>query len=187
MPKQGCKRLSYEERKRIESMLNNGYSVTFIANALNKTYQTIYFELKRCKSCSNYSAGYAQQDYIRRNEGNGRKPLLEIDENLAQYISKLILEESLSPVEIINRLRSENYSIFPSSKTTIYAAIDGGLIPSVTRQTLLLKRKKTHMFSNGLIKIPRWICNELDLKDNEDLDINIVDGKIVIKKSEEKR
>ncbi len=154
MPKKGYKRLSYEERKSIEKLLYEGYSVVAIAELLNKTHQSIYHELKRCQSCSKYSADYAQQNYIRRNEGNGRKPLLEIDENLAQYISKLILEDALSPSEIIARLRSENYPDFPSSKTTIYAAIDNGLIPSVTRETLLLKRKKTHMFSNSLIKIP---------------------------------
>ena len=39
------------------------------------------------------------------------------------------------------------------------------------------------MFSNGLIKIPKWICEELDLKDNEDLDIDIADGRIIINKN----
>ena len=186
MPKKGYRRLTYEERKLIETLLNQGYSVVAIAELLNRTHQSIYHELKRCKSYCNYSADYAQQDYIKRNEGNGRKPLLEIYENLAQYISNLILKEALSPVEIIARLRSENYLNFPSSKTTIYAAIDSGLIPSVTRETLLLKRKKTHMFSNGLIKIPKWICEELDLRDDEDLDIDITDGKIIINKSKKK-
>ena len=112
--------------------------------------------------------------------------MLELDKELAQYISKLILEDSLSPVDILKRLRKENHPNAPLSKTTIYAAIDNGLIPSVTRDTLLLKRKKTHMFSDGLIKVPKWICKELDLQDNEDLDIDILDGKIVIQKSAEK-
>ena len=183
MPKQGCKRLSYEERKQIELMLNNGYSVTFIANALKKTHQAIYHELKRCKSCSNYNADYAQQDYIKRNADNGRTPTLKIDQKLAHYISKLILEDSLSLVDILKRLREENYPNSPSSKTTIYSAIDEGSIPNVNRETLLLKRKKTHMFSNGLIKIPKWIREKLDLQDNDDLNIDIVDGKIIIEKS----
>lgn len=186
MAKKGYKRLSYEERKSIETLLNEGYSVVSIAESLNKTHQSIYHELKRCKSCSNYSADYAQQDYIRRNEGKGKKSLLEMDESLAQYISSLILEEALSPAEIVERLRFENYPNFPSSKTTIYAAIDNGLIPDVTRQTLLLKRKNTHMFSNGLIKIPRWICEKLNLQDNEDLNIDVMDDRIIICKSTEK-
>ena len=183
MPKQGCKRLSYEDRKQIEQMLSGGYSVTFIANALNKTHQAIYHELKRCNSCSSYNADYAQQDYITKNEDNGRTPLLEIDKALAKYISKLIIEDSLSPADILKRLRKENYPNIPLSRNTIYAAIDKGLIPYVTKETLLLKRKKTNMFSNGLIKIPKWICQELDLKDGEDLDIDIDNGKIIINKS----
>ena len=183
MPKQGYKRLSYEDRKQIEQMLSDGLPVSFIANTLNKTHQAIYHELKRCKSCSDYNADYAQQDYVTRNEGNGRTPLLEIDKALAQRISKLIQEDSLSPSDIVIRLREENCTHIPLSRNTIYAAIDKGLIPNVTRETLLLKRKKTHMFSNGLIKIPRWICDKLDLRDGEDLDIDISDEGIIIKKS----
>ena len=164
-------------------MLKSGYPVSDIAIALNKSHQAIYQELKRCKGLEQYNADYAHQHYLKRNEGNGRAAKLELNEELAKYISKMILEESLSPVEIINRLRSENYPDFPSSKTTIYAAIDNGLIPSVTRKTLLSKRKKTHMFSNGLIKIPKWICEELNLKDNEELEIDIAQDEIIIKKS----
>ena len=186
MSKLGYKQLSYEERKTIERLLNEGYSVIAIAQTLSKTHQTIYREIKRCGSSSAYNAKYAQQNYVKRNTGKSKKPLLELDKELAQYISKLILEDSLSPVDILKRLRKENHPNVPLSKTTIYAAIDNGLIPSVTRDTLLLKRKKTHMFSNGLIKVPKWICKELDLQDNEDLDIDILDGKIVIRKSAEK-
>ena len=185
MKSQGYKRLSFEERKVIEKMLKCGHSVSNIAKVLDKSHQAIYHELKRCKGLEQYNADYAQQDHLKRNEGNGRKAILELDESLAQYIYKLIVEESLSPVEIISRLHSENYPDSPSSKTTIYAAIDNGLIPFVTRETLLLKRKKIHMFSNGLIKIPKWICEKLNLNDNESLDIDIDDGKIIIKKSNE--
>ena len=92
-------------------------------------------------------------------------------------------ENNLSPAQIIHQLRIENYTEYPLSVNTIYAAIDKGLIPDVTRETLLLKRKKTHMFSNGLINIPKWICEELDLQNNETLDIDVLNGTIIIKKS----
>ena len=185
MPKIGCKRLTYEERKSIEGLLNEGYSVSDIAQYLNKTHQAIYHELKRCKHCSHYTADYAQQDYIKNCKEMGRTPILEINTELAQYISKLILEDSLSPVDILKRLRKENYPDVPLSKNTIYYAIYNGLIPSVSRDTLLQKHKskKTHMFSDGLIKVPKWICKELDLQNNEDLEINIIDETIMIKKS----
>ena len=185
MPKEGCKRISFSERKDIEKLLKDGWRVVDIAKKMNRSHQSIYREIKRGGSCSAYNAEYAQQNYAKRNAGNGRKPLLEIDKELAQYISKLILEDSLSPVEILKRLRAENYPDVPLSRNTIYYAIYNGLIPSVSRDTLLQKHKtkKTHMFSNGLIKIPKWICKELNLQDNEDLDIDVIDGTVVIKKS----
>ena len=175
--------LSYDNRLLLKQMLDNEYSVKKIAEELGVHIATIYREIKRFENPSQYNPEIAQYVYSKDLETKGRKQKLELDQELAQYISQLILEESLSPVEIINRLRSENYPNFSLSKNTIYAAIDRGLIPSVTRETLLLKRKKTHMFSNGLIKIPKWICEELDLKDDEDLDIDTVDGRIIINKS----
>ena len=174
--------LSYDNRLLLKQMLDNEFSVKKIAEKLGVHIATIYREIKRFENPSQYNPEVAQYAYS-KDHSKGRKPKLELDQELARYISQLILEESLSPVEIINRLRSENYPNFSLSKNTIYAAIDRGLIPSVTRETLLLKRKKTHMFSNGLIKIPKWICEELDLKDDEDLDIDTVDGRIIINKS----
>ena len=175
--------LSYDDRLLLKQMLDNEYSLKEIAEKLGVHISTIYREIKRFEKPSQYNPEIAQYVYSKELEAKGRKPKLQLDPNLAKYISQLILQESLSPVEIIDRLRLENYPNFPSSKTTIYAAIDSGLIPSVTRETLLLKRKRTHMFSNGLIKIPKWICEELDLKDNEELYIDIADGKIIINKS----
>ena len=176
--------LSYDNRLLLKQMLDNKCSVKEIAEKLGVHTATVYREIKRFENASQYNPEIAQYVYSKELKTKGRKPKLELDKALAQYISQLILEESLSPVEIINRLRAEKYQNFPLSKTTLYAAIDRGLIPSVTRETLLLKRKRTHMFSNGLIKIPKWICEELDLRDDEDLDIDIADGRIIINKSE---
>ena len=164
-------------------MIDNGCSVKDIAEKLGVHQATIYREKKRFEAPCKYDPKLAHNTYLKELKNKGRASKLELDKALAKYISKLILEESLSPEKIIKRLKDENYQNVPS-KSTIYAAIDSGLIPSVTRETLLLKRKKTHMFSNGLIKIPKWICEELDLKDDEDLDIDTVDGRIIINKSE---
>lgn len=163
-------------------MLDNEYSVKEIAEKLGVHTATVYREIKRFENPSQYNPEIAQYVYLKELEAKNRKPKLELDQALAQYISRLILEEFLSPVEVIKRLKSEDYQNIPS-KNTIYAAIDKGLIPSVTRATLLLKRKKTHMFSDGLIKVPKWICKELDIQDDEDLEIDIIDRAIIIKKS----
>lgn len=174
--------LSYDNRLLLKKMLDSGQPVKDIAKILSVSVSTIYRELKRSEKTHQYNPMSAQQVYLKKTKNKGSQPKLELDKSLAQYISKLIIEESLSPTKIIERLKREDYRNIPS-KNTIYTAIDKGLIPSVSRETLLLKRKKTHMFSNGLIKIPKWICNELNLQDNEDLDINIANGKIIIKKS----
>ena len=86
MSKEGCKRISFEERKNIEQLLKNGWSVVDIAKKMNRPHQSIYREIKRCGSRSTYNAEYAQQNYEKSNAGNGRTPLLEIDKELAQQI-----------------------------------------------------------------------------------------------------
>lgn len=178
------KKISFEERKMIEKLLDEGHCVLDIAKLLNRSNPSIYHELKRCQACAKYSAEYAQLDSIKRREGLGRKPFLEVDKELATYISELILKENLSPAEIVKRLRNKTDFNYSLSRNTIYTAIDRGLIPNVTRDTLLLKRKKTHMFSSGLIKVPKWVCEKLDLRDNQELEIDVIDGKIIITKSE---
>ena len=172
--------LSYDNLLFIKQMLDSGYSNKEIAEKLGVNLSTIYREIKRFEDSSQYNPEIAQNVYLKGLEDKGCKPKLKLDTALANRISELILNESLSPAEIVDRLRLEKYPNSALSRNTIYAAIDSGLIPSVTRETL--KRKKTHMFSNGLIKIPKWICEELDLKDNEDLDICVRDGCVVIKK-----
>ena len=174
--------LSYCDRLLIKQMLDNGCPVKKIAEELNVNISTIYRELNRSKISDKYDPELVQRNYLQQLQAKGRIPKLELDNSLAHYISKLLLEEFLSPSEVIKRLNNEGHKNIPSINT-IYSAIDKGLIPSVTRETLLLKRKTTHMFSNGLIKVPRWICIELDLHDKEDLNIDIDNGKIIIKKS----
>lgn len=174
--------LTYESRMLIKQMLESGNSKKDIAIKSGVSLATVYRELKRSNDSKKYDPEIVQQSYEKMMKHKGQKSKLELNQELAKYISKLILEEFLSPAEIIKRLKDEGYQNIPS-RNTIYTAIDKRLIPHVTRETLLLKRKKTHMFSNGLIKIPKWICEEFDLRDGEDLDIDIDNGRIIINKS----
>ena len=181
---QGTKRISYEERKSIELFIKRGYTVLHIADELQRPFQTIYRELKRGQINGTYCADYAQFSYAKRNDNVGRTCILKLNPQLANYIAKLILEKHLSPAEIIKQLRVEKIPEAPTSKNTIYSAINNNLIPGVTRDTLLAKRRQTHMFSNGLIKIPQWICEKLNLNDYESLDVEVIDDKIIICKSQ---
>ena len=175
------KRLTYENRQVIEKMRNSGISVTDIAKFLNFHPSAIYYELKQGKTEGKYCADYAQERASKQQKEKSQKSILELNPDLSKRISALIIEENLRPKAIIERLRDEGYSHCPNSHIAIYKAIDKGLIPDVTRETL--RHRETHMFSNGLIKVPRWICQELNLKDGEDLNIDLIDSKIVIEKA----
>lgn len=61
---------------------------------------------------------------------------------MAEYISGLILEEHLSPEKIVDLLAEDDrgFPDVPQSSNTIYNAIDKGLIPNVTRESLLGSR-----------------------------------------------
>lgn len=65
---------------------------------------------------------------------------------------------------------------------TIYSAIDDGLIPGVTRESL--NSYVTTMFSDGQIHIAKWVRNALDLNDGDELLFEVVDNKIIFTKAE---
>lgn len=62
-----------------------------------------------------------------------------------------------------------------------YRAIDVGLIPGVTRESL--RSDRTKMFSDGMICVPTWIREELGLNDGDSFHIAVSpDGCISLKK-----
>lgn len=95
------------------------------------------------------------------------------DKDLAEYISGLILKEHLSPEKIVALLAEDDrgFSDVPQSPNTIYNAIDKGLIPNVTRESLL--SKSCTVFSGGQICIPKWVLDKLEIKDGDTLQIEV--------------
>lgn len=57
----GYNRLTYKDRKLLESLLKRNTKVTSIAKIIGCTRSTIYRELKRVGSDQTYSADVAQQ------------------------------------------------------------------------------------------------------------------------------
>ena len=80
-------------------------------------------------------------------------------------------------------MQKENWSTAPKTKTTIYSAIDDGLIPGVTRESL--NSYVTTMFSDGQIHIAKWVRNALDLNDGDELLFEVVGNKIIFTKAED--
>lgn len=109
------------EREMIMLWLSHGWSVSDIANYLNRSKSTISREIKR-NSCVNfYRATTAQAKYQERRKHCRMQRKLS-DETLRELIKDKILLYQWSPEQIAGRLNYENsgYSI---SYSTIYRAL----------------------------------------------------------------
>lgn len=174
--------LSFEQRKMIKDMLDKGIKKTQIAKSLGVHNATIYREIIRGTVDGVYDPGLAEDQYRDHLSDKGPQAICAISLELSAHIADLILKEKLSPAKIIEVLQGEEekWGTIPKAKATIYKAIDDGLIPGVTRESL--NSYITTMFSDGQIHIAKWVRNELDLNDGDELTFEVVDGKLVFTK-----
>lgn len=171
--------LTYEDRLYIKQCIDNKIKVYDIAEHLNVSQATIYREISKGKDDNgNYSPLYSHNKYLESLKEKGQDHILNINKELANTISNLIFNDNLSILEIKNRLKNENN--ISISKNTIYSAIDKGLIPNVTRESL--KPKTTTVFSKGLVQLPKYIRKKLNINDGDIIKIEIKDNKIIIEK-----
>lgn len=169
------RRLTYEQRFQIKKMLDNGYKPLHIANVLGFHNTAIYREIALGSVNGQYNPAFAQRQSETRAANKGAPTLLSLNPELALYISGAILEEHLSPKKIVERLQKEaKYDRFPKSVRTIYSAIDKGMIPGVTRDTL--KRTysttgtySTTVFNDGQIHLPKRIRESMQIADGDEL------------------
>lgn len=115
----------------MKRLLDSGNSKPDIAEALGICVCSVNKELKRGTLYGTYDPEYAQKVMCNRH-------MLENNPELADRIAAMILDEHLSPNKIIERFKQEKLANgeYPLSNRTIYTAIDRGLIPNVTRDTL---------------------------------------------------
>lgn len=173
--------LTLKQRMQIKEMLDAGYRKTDIAKALGIHNATIYREIERGSINGKYNPNFSEETYRRQLLGKGSKPILSLDPELAEYIAQLILIEKLSPAQIVDVLRSsKRFEKYPKSRNTIYNAIDDGLIPGVTRNDL--HSDTTTVFGGGNIHVAKWVRDILDIKDGDELNFEIIDGKLVFSK-----
>ena len=178
----GIKNMTVDDRIKIESLLRKGVRKNEIAIILKRSLSTIYNEINRGTVDGEYNAFYSQQLYEKSMKCKGKKPVLLINEDLANRIADMILNDSMSPEQIYQKMKSE-YRECPS-KSTIYNAIYNGLIPNVSKSDL--NKKVTNIFSHGLVQLPAWIRCELNLEDGDSLRIQVKDGKIIFEPIGEK-
>lgn len=171
------KHLSTEKRYLLKQYLERGIQKQEIALLLGVSLSTVYRELKKGSCEGIYQPKFAQERYTRELKKKGKEMLLSKDKELAELISRFILDEKLSPKQIIERLKKMGYKE-PRSIRTIYVAIDHNLIPNVTRQNL--QSQNVTVFSKGLIQLPNWVRKELNIKDGDCLQIKIEKDSIII-------
>lgn len=174
--------LSYEQRVQIKKMLDAGIKKGEIAQALGVHNATVYREIIRGTIDGVYDPGLAEDQYRGHLSDKGPQAICAISPALSERIADLILKEKLSPGRIIEVLQGEEekWGTIPKAKTTIYKAIDDGLIPDVTRESL--NSYITTMFGGGQLHIAKWVRDELNISDGDELTFKVIDGKLVFTK-----
>lgn len=171
------KRLTYDDRVFIYNMLHQGKSVQDIAKWVGVHRATISREInEKTNSFGQYDPDYAQALYDNRNTRKDRTQL-DFEPGKAEYIADLILNNDMSPEEVSSFIK-KNKKYKPASTKNIYRLIEKGLIPGVTKDSLKLIKHK--VFSNGTICFPRWVVQQLEIRDGDIFEIDINDNNEII-------
>lgn len=179
------KQLTYMQRKELKRLLDIGCSKADIAEKLGVHIATIYRELTRGDVDGGYDPDYAEGAYREMIAARGSKSIIDWNPNLREAIANFILKDKLSVEQVVDRLQqSKEFETYPTTKQTLYSAIDKGLIPGVTRDSL--KSDTTVVFSDGLIHVAKWIRDEIGLEDGDQLKAEVKGNRIIYKKIEEK-
>lgn len=157
--------ITYEQRKILSQMLEQGKSKSEIAEVLGICLSSLYNELKRGTINGNYDPNYAEEKKQINLREKGPQAILENNQELVTEIARLILEEHLSPERIIQRFKQERtFAQYPLSDRTIYVAIDKGYIPNVTRESLNINT--THIF-NDVLRFPMWFREKMGIHNGD--------------------
>ena len=179
--------ITYEQRQRLKQMLDSGDSKLAIAKALGICRSSVYNELERGNINGGYDPEYAENIKQVNSSKKGPQPMLADNPELVRRIATMILDEHLSPERIIDRLKQEEVANgeFPLSPNTIYSAIDKGLIPGVTRDSL--NADKTSIYDD-VLRFPSWFRNRLRIQDGDIFRFEVSDtGQIILTKIGNKR
>lgn len=170
---------TFEERKKLQELLQKSYKVTEIAQMMGKSRATIYNELNRnSENKDMYDATTAQKLHISRISNRGVELKIKNNTDVLYYISAKILEEHKSVPTIALELQATNLPHL--SANTIYSYIDRGIIPSVSRTEL--KSNTTTMFSDGSIRIPNWVREKYGFSDGDMFEFLPDEETIILKK-----
>lgn len=187
-PKPGYAQLSYYQRLILKELLDRNISKVEIAERLGVSRGTVFNELKRGTVNEEYDPEYAEMKAQMKNRNGGMKSIIGQDIRLAEYISKLILKEKLSPERIVEHLKrnedTHGFEKYPTTAGTIYTAVEQGMIPNVTKKDLPsgTNTEIITMYSDGIC-FPAWVREQLKLTNGDKFRIECKkNGSIVLKK-----
>lgn len=156
--------LTIEERELLYGFLQKNLSIREIAEILGRSPSTISRELRRNKD---YLPSRAQTAYIERRKRCVRKCLLsdpEMEKTVRFFLGSLYW----SPEQIANRLRAEGTRTVSTS--TIYRALDRGLLRDTLRYYLRIKykthgkaKKKKRCFARTIEERPKAAADRAEL------------------------
>lgn len=141
--------MTYEERVRLETLLGEKRSVTYIAGKLGFSRQTIYNEIKRGSYLhtmdyweeKRYSAQKAQQATDYAQTAKGRPLKIGNDHAYASYLEQKILRDRFSPAAALAAARKEGFDT-SVSVNTLYSYIDKRVFYELGNKHLWEKWKK---------------------------------------------
>lgn len=171
------KHLPLTQKLQLKEMLDADIGKAAIAIKLGVSRATIYNEIKRGMINGEYNPEYSEERYRENLLNKGPSPVLSLNSDLADYISKLILEDHKSPKQIIEELQKDTkFNAAITSANTIYKAIDHGLIPGVSRKDL---NSNTTVVYDEQIHIASWVRKALNIKNGDVLRFEIEDNKLI--------
>lgn len=148
------RQLTYEDRIKMETLLNKGHSKREVADYLGVHRSTIYRECKRgiyihtnhdYTEEERYSCDLGQKNCDWNKEAKGRTLKIGNNKQLADYIENKIINEKYSPEATLAVLKKENIFDTTISVRTLYRYIDNGIFLKLTNKDLPIKgRKKKH-------------------------------------------
>lgn len=152
MQERKYKRITYQDRLKIEALFNASVSVVKIAEELGFHHSCVYRELKRgyyeyknhdWTYTKKYSADRAQKVADFNLAGRAKDLKIGNDYEFLNYVEQMIIKKHYSPRAVLAEIQRRNLKFNTEvSYNTLYRYISAGVFPNLTRSDLPYKPRK---------------------------------------------
>lgn len=152
--------MTYDERCKLEALLDAKKPVAWIAQHLGFCRQTIYNEIHCGKYVHSYdyydrirySADKAQEIHDHAQTRKGAPLKIGHDHAYARFLEDKIVKDRMSPAAALAEARKEDFDT-SISVNTLYSYIEKGIFLHVTNKDLWEKSKKKEKKKNKVVRI----------------------------------